>query len=191
LRFRNFQLNIYLLPFVLLVLYLRNQKNLHSLQRKMLSQKQIELIEKIGMYFEQGMQPAAARILALLIVSDSESLSFDRIRETLNLSKSSTSNGINFLLSVKKIEYFTKSGDRKRYFKWSPSITINHFKEGIEKVLGLSTLFEEALKHKQDKNSYNTLMLEELTDLMNFLHHELPSIYKKWEESRSNQPLSK
>ena len=34
------------------------------------SQKQIELIEQIGIYFEQSMQPATARILALLIVAD-------------------------------------------------------------------------------------------------------------------------
>lgn len=157
----------------------------------MLSKKQIELIEKIGIYFEQSMQPAAARILALLIVADQEAFSFDRIRETLNLSKSATSNGINFLLSVKKIEYFTKSGERKRYFKWSPSNTIGHFKEGIEKILGLSSLFEETLNQKTDKNSFNTQMLEELTDLMNFLHIEMPVVYKKWEQSRSNQILSK
>ena len=157
----------------------------------MLSQKQIELIEKIGIYFEQNMQPAAARILAFLIVADNEASSFDRIRGTLNLSKSATSNGINFLLSVNKIDYLTKSGDRKRYFKWNPSNTISHFKEGIEKVLGLSSLFEETLKHKQDKDSYNTLMLEELTDLMIFLHKEMPAIYRKWENSRSFQLISK
>lgn len=151
----------------------------------MLSEKQIELIEKIGMYFEQGMQPAAARILALLIVSDEEAFSFDGIRETLNLSKSATSNGINFLLSVKKIEYFTKSGDRKRYFKWSPSNTINHFKEGIDKILGLSSLFEETLKHKSEKASFNVKKLEELTDLMNFLHIEMPIVFAKWEQGRS------
>jgi DNA-binding transcriptional regulator GbsR (MarR family) len=155
----------------------------------MLSKTQIELIEKIGIYFEQGMQPAAARILALLIVSDDESYSFDNIRETLNLSKSATSNGINFLLSVRKIEYFTKSGDRKRYFKWSPSYTITHFKEGFEKVLELSQLFEETLKHKENKESHNTQHLKELTELMNFLHQEMPLIFEKWEKRRSKNPL--
>ncbi|MCG8310418.1 MAG: MarR family transcriptional regulator [Cytophagales bacterium] len=155
----------------------------------MLSQKQIELVEKIGIYFEQGMQPASARILALLIVSDHESFSFDEIREILNLSKSATSNAINFLLSVKKIEYYTKSGERKRYFKWSPVNTINHFKEGIEKVLGLSILFEETLKLKKDKYSFNTQRLEELTDLMNFLHEELPGVYHKWEQGKSKTKI--
>ncbi len=148
----------------------------------MLSQKQKELIEQIGIYFEQGMQPAAARILALLIVSDQNSFSFDEIRELLKLSKSATSNGINFLLSLNKIEYFTKSGDRKRYFTWNPANTITHFKEGIEKVLGLSILFEKTLKLKEDKDSLNAQKLLELSGLMSFLHKELPIIYKKWEK---------
>ena len=150
----------------------------------MLSQQQTRLVEKIGIYFEQGMQPAPARIMALLIVSDQEDYSFEDIRTVLKLSKSATSNGINFLLSVKKIEYFTKSGERKRYFRWTPRTTIHDFKEGIEKVLGLSELFEETIKHKKNKRSFNTKKLKELTDLMNFLHQELPGMYLKWEQNR-------
>ena len=155
----------------------------------MLSKTQIELIEKIGIYFEQGMQPAAARILALLIVADDEAFSFDGIREALKLSKSATSNGINFLLSAKKIEYFTKSGDRKRYFRWSPSNTIVHFKEGFEKLLGLSLLFEEALENKIDIDSSSTQNLRELTDLMKFLQKEMPLIFQKWEEGRTEKHI--
>jgi len=157
----------------------------------MLSQKQIELIEKTGIYFEQVMQPAAARTLALLIVSEEEAHSFDSIREALNLSKSATSNAINFLINAKKIEYFTKSGERKRYFKWNPSNTITHFKEGIEKVLELNILFEETLKTKNDKCSNNYEKLVELTDLMNFLHGELRDIYQKWESSKFHQATVK
>lgn len=152
----------------------------------MLSKKQQELIEKIGIYFEQSMQPTAARILALLIVSSQESFSFDEIREILKLSKSATSNGLSFLLSINKIEYYTKPGDRKRYFKWNPAKTIHHFKEGIQKLLGLSILFEEALKEKDSQESFNSKMLEELTNLMNFLHNEMPSVYQKWEDNRLN-----
>jgi len=150
----------------------------------MLSKKQTDLIEEIGIYFEQSMQPAAARILALLIVSDKDAYSFDEICSNLNLSKSATSNGINFLLSVKKIEYFTRSGERKRYFKWSPINTLNHFKEGIEQVLGLSNLFEKAIQQKKETDSTKTIKLIELTDFMNFLHEELPIVFQKWENSK-------
>ncbi len=154
----------------------------------MLTDKQTELVEKIGIHFEQSMPPAAARIFALLIVSDNEACSFEEIRTELRLSKSATSNGINFLLNMKKTEYFTKSGDRKRYFRWSPKNTMSHFKEGIEKVLGMSTLFEEALKHKTQHDSNNYNQLADLTNLMNFLRQEMPGVFAKWENSKLIKP---
>ena len=107
------------------------------------------------------------------------------------LSKSATSNGINYLLGVNKIEFFTVTGDRKRYFKWSPLYTLKHFKEGIDKVLGLSSLFQETIQLKKDKDSFNALNLIELSDFMNFLHKELPTIFKKWENSKLHKVSQK
>lgn len=153
----------------------------------MLSKKQIELIEKTGIHFEQTMPPAAARILALLIVSDKEAYGFDEIKDLLKLSKSATSNGLSFLLGLKKVEYYTKSGDRKRYFRWSPRSIMKHFREGIENVLGLSAIFEEVLRSKQIKESSNYHQLEELTDLMNFLREEMPGVFVRWEQTRSTK----
>jgi len=155
----------------------------------MLTEKQSELIEKMGIHFEQSMQPATARILALLIVSDEDALSFDDIRQVLKLSKSATSNGINFLLSTKKIEYITRSGDRKRYFTWNPQNTIIHFKEGIEKILGVSKLLEETFKIKKNDGSSNYKSLAELIDLMNFLRSELPVVFAKWERSKTRKAV--
>jgi DNA-binding transcriptional regulator GbsR (MarR family) len=152
-----------------------------------LTDKQTKLIEKMGIHFERSIPPAAARIFALLIVSDKDSYSFDEIREVLNLSKSATSNGLNFLLNMKKIEYFTRSGDRKRYFTWCPKNTLSHFKEGIEQALGLSILFDETLSLKKAKDSSHYRMLEELHDLMNFLKMEMPAVYAKWENSKPNR----
>ncbi len=153
----------------------------------MLTEKHKELIEKIGVYFELAMPPAAARILALLIVSDQDSLVFEDIRSSLNLSKSATSNGINALLDSKRIEYYTKMGDRKRYFKWNPTSTINHFRSEIEKILGLNTLFENTIQLKRDKESYNTKMLGELSDLMHFLYQETSTVYEQWKENKQQK----
>jgi DNA-binding transcriptional regulator GbsR (MarR family) len=153
-----------------------------------LTDKQTKLIEKMGIHFERSIPPAAARIFALLIVSDKDSYSFDEIREVLKLSKSATSNGLNFLLNMKKIEYFTRSGDRKRYFTWCPKNTLSHFKEGIEQVLGLSILFDETLSLKNAKDSSQTTeCLKNSTDLMNFLKMEMPAVFAKWENSKPNR----
>lgn len=77
------------------------------------------LIEKIGVHIEERLRlsPLASRIYALLTLSSYDGLTFDEIREVIDASKSSTSVNINVLTQLKYVEYYTKLGNRKRYFK--------------------------------------------------------------------------
>lgn len=81
-------------------------------------QKKI-LIEELGIHLENqhDIPPLAARIYASLIVTDREGLSFDQCQMSRCASKSSISTAINLLLKLGLISYFTKPGDRKRYFR--------------------------------------------------------------------------
>lgn len=81
--------------------------------------EQEKLIEKIGIGIEErlNLSPLASRIYALLILSSYEGLSFEQIRDVIQASKSSTSVNINVLTQLGYISFYTKPGDRKRYFK--------------------------------------------------------------------------
>lgn len=83
------------------------------------SAEKCKLIEEIGVHFEKTNQlaPLAARIYAIMILSPKEGHTFDEIMEITEASKSSVSTQLNLLLQLKKVEYFTKTGDRKRYFR--------------------------------------------------------------------------
>ena len=73
-----------------------------------LTEKQKELIESFGVLQEHmGLTPAAARINSLLTIADENEITFDDIRETLNLSKSATSNALSVLLKMNNIDYKT------------------------------------------------------------------------------------
>ena len=95
-----------------------------------------KLIEEVGLHFEKvsQMAPLAARIYAIMILSPYDGHTFDEILEMTRASKSSVSTQLNFLLQLKKVEYFTKSGDRKRYFRASKTYLINTLKEELEKI---------------------------------------------------------
>ena len=84
-----------------------------------ISNDQQQLIEEIGVRLEASLHiaPLAARIYALLTLSSSEGLTFEEIREAIGSSKSSTSVNLNVLSQLHHVKYYTKSGDRKRYFK--------------------------------------------------------------------------
>ena len=117
-----------------------------------ISKEKQKLIEEIGVRLEARLQlaPLAARIYALLTLSSYDGLTFDEIREIIGSSKSSTSVNLNVLTQLKHIDFYTKSGDRKRYFK-------------IAKYFQLSTLeahnlsLENEIKLVEKINDYNKI----------------------------------
>ena len=78
-----------------------------------------EIVETVGLHLEEehNLPPLAARIYAVLILTDKDGLTFDSCLDRLNASKSSISTSLNLLVNMGLVTYFTKSGDRKRYFK--------------------------------------------------------------------------
>lgn len=89
------------------------------------------LIEEIGVGIGErmGVSPLAARIYILLVLSPPNGLTFESIREELGSSKSSTSINLNVLIQLKYVEYATKPGDRRRYFKCARNIQVNYLKQ--------------------------------------------------------------
>jgi DNA-binding transcriptional regulator GbsR (MarR family) len=82
-----------------------------------------ELIEMFGIHFEHqyNIAPLAARILGFLIIDGCKSgLTFEELVSKLKASKSSISTNLNLLQKMNLINYFTLSGDRKKYFKAAP-----------------------------------------------------------------------
>jgi DNA-binding transcriptional regulator GbsR (MarR family) len=147
-----------------------------------LTEKKLKLVGELAVFHERsGMQPAAARIIALLIVSDEPELTFEEIYETLNMSKSAASNALNFLLNTERIEYVTRLGERKRYFK----VKLKNIKESITRFLSGMDTFNNVLKRILDQRPVGTREfnnnLEELTRFQDFLQQELPLLIQKWE----------
>lgn len=149
----------------------------------MLTEKQKELIESFGVIQEQmGLSPAAARINSLLTVADSSELTFDEIKNALNLSKSATSNALNYLLSLNRIGYKTKPGDRKRYFyskldQWKVS-----FRENILGLNNYTQILGEIIKHHSVNNKEFYNKLKELNEFMDYFVSESINLIDKWEK---------
>ncbi len=95
-----------------------------------------KLIEEIGVHFERTSQipPLAARIYALLMLCPRAGHSFDEIVELSKASKSSVSTNVNLLLSNGSIEYFTKTGERKRFFRLSKNYLKVKLKKDRDRV---------------------------------------------------------
>jgi DNA-binding transcriptional regulator GbsR (MarR family) len=115
-----------------------------------LSIKKKTLIEDVGVLLEEkaNLSPLSSRIYALLILSSYDGMSFEGIVTTMQASKSSISSNINVLLQLHYIDYYTKPGDRKRYFKTSQFYIKNTMEQQIH-------LIEKELTIVQKINNFN------------------------------------
>lgn len=157
----------------------------NNMAKQIVTQEQKLLIEKLGVIYEKsGIQPAAARVLALLLVSDNPELTFEAIIEALGISKSAASNSINLLLTTNKIEYITKSGDRKRYFKLGIEQWQRDMQRSLQGQSQLADLLKQVLKQRPGNTTEFNNDLQEIISFLDFLIAEIPGLYKKWESRR-------
>lgn len=120
-----------------------------------LETKKKKLVEKIGVQLEQLHQlaPVAARIFSTLILTGKEGVTFDSLVQDLNASKSTISTNLENLQNTGKITYFTKPGDRKRYFITNRDLIFNHINETVEKWAIEKDIHKEILDYKKNRNS--------------------------------------
>ncbi len=146
-----------------------------------LTSEQQELIERMGVFYEQhGLPPMEARISSLLIVCDQPELTFDQIRELLGISKSATSNALNMLLLTKKVIYKTRPGDRKRYFTSNIVEWQKGFTEGFQKFFDVIKIMKEALSQRTPETPGFNKQMADFIEFIEYLSTEFPRLYLEW-----------
>lgn len=119
------------------------------------SKEKIELIEEIGVLFEQthdDLTPLASRINVMMILSPSDGHTFEEIVTMTKASKSSVSNQLKLLLQLKRVEYFTKTGERKRYFRASREYLKLRLEDHMDKITKEIELIQSLNKFNKKNN---------------------------------------
>lgn len=150
-----------------------------------LSDRKKEIIERIGVYYEKkGLQPVVGRIMGLLLVAEPAEATFEEIQEELQISKSAVSTALTFLQAKETVEYTTKPGERRRYFKLRMRDWKTELKKEFDEVLDMESLINEIIELKENKKSEFCCSLLEMKDFFKFMKKELPLLLKKFEASR-------
>ena len=146
---------------------------------------QKRLIEKLGVFFEgQGRTPAEARIIGLLLVGDQLELTLEEIQQTLSISKSAVNNAMNVLLLTQQVEYVTKPGDRKKYYRSKIEQWMSHVEQHVEKALEGRTLLREALEQRTKSTKEFNVALKDMIDFMEFVQSHHLDLFAKWKKSK-------
>nr|WP_321228998.1 GIY-YIG nuclease family protein [uncultured Psychroserpens sp.] len=153
-------------------------------------QKKMSLVEKLGVHLENREQlaPVAARILAYIILTGKKGTTFEDMVTILCASKSTISTHLNHLQDLNKIVYFTKTGDRKKYFIINKDMVIQHidsmvnkWREEREIHLELKD-YKEAINNNDIENKNEKFDLSFHDDYIKFIDGATASV----EELRTN-----
>lgn len=158
-------------------------------------QKKMSLVEKLGVHLEtrEQLAPVAARILAFIILTGRRGTTFEDLVLLLCASKSTISTHLNHLQNLGKIEYFTKTGDRKKYFIINKDTIIQHidrmthdWKEEREIHLEIKDYKEKQndLKIEKEENKFD---LSFHNDYVKFIDEASSSIQELREKLINNQ----
>ncbi|WP_158974789.1 GbsR/MarR family transcriptional regulator [Cellulophaga sp. L1A9] len=129
--------------------------------------EKMSLVEKLGVHLENREQlaPVAARILSYIILTGKKGATFEDMVTILCASKSTISTHINHLQDLKKIEYYTKTGDRKKYFIINADTIIQHVDKMITDWKEVRELHLEIKNYKDNQNNKSIENKEEKFDL--------------------------
>ncbi|HLV69961.1 GbsR/MarR family transcriptional regulator [Xanthomarina gelatinilytica] len=116
--------------------------------------KKYQLVEKLGVHFEytEKLAPVASRILAYIILTGKAGVIFEDLVSDLCASKSTISTHLNHLQDLNKITYFTKIGDRKKYFVINKDTTVQSIVKMIDDWENEKQLHFEIMAYKKEVN---------------------------------------
>ena len=134
---------------------------------KEICEEKMRLVEKLGVHLEnrENLAPVAARILAYVILTGKKGVTFEEMVTILCASKSTISTHLNHLQDLNKIEYFTKTGDRKKYFVINKDSVVQHIDNLISEWQEVRELHLEIKEYKKSINEHTIEKKEEKFDL--------------------------
>lgn len=130
-------------------------------------QEKMRLVEKLGVHLEnrEKLAPVAARIMSFIILTGKKGATFEEMVNILCASKSTISTHLNHLQDLNKIVYFTKTGDRKKYFIINKDMVVNHIDTMIIEWQEVKELHLEIKNYKETINNLKIEKNEEKFDL--------------------------
>ncbi|WP_055444258.1 GbsR/MarR family transcriptional regulator [Lacinutrix himadriensis] len=129
--------------------------------------EKMALVEKLGVHIESRdkLAPVAARILSYVILTGKKGTTFEDLVKILCASKSTISTHLNHLQDLKKIKYFTKTGDRKKYFVINKDTIIQHIDRMVDHWDEERKIHLEIKMYKETINKHRLENEEEKFDL--------------------------
>jgi len=87
-------------------------------------------------------------------------------------------------LLTQQVEYVTKPGDRKKYYRSKIEQWMSHVEQHVEKALEGRTLLREALEQRTKSTKEFNVALKDMIDFMEFVQSHHLDLFAKWKKSK-------
>ncbi len=151
-----------------------------------------EQVEKIGVFLEQqakasAITPLAGRLFAFLILSDPPYQNFYDITEFLQASKSSISTALKALEQSGLVDYFTFSGDRKRYFRVNTKKWLEVEQMRLQQATIALGLAQDILEFRKDsKHQDFNEGVEKVVEFYEYITLGMQDLLEKWKSEQKS-----
>ena len=150
----------------------------------LLKNQKCQLVEKLGIHFEkkEGLAPVAARVFSYIILNGKGGTTFEELIENLCASKSTISTHLTHLQGLNKLKYYTKIGDRKKYYIMNHDSMVQGINKTIEDWNKEMKIHQEVMSYKLTVNNLKETPNEEKfnvefhKDFIEFLDKTIESV---------------
>ena len=145
-------------------------------------------VEEIGIFYEStGLTPMEARVFSLLLLADPPEMEFFAIQEFLQASKSTVSNALKRLMNEGRVDYITRPGDRKRYFRVSSQKWLQSIQDSFANMTPFVETMRKVIEIRRQANTpeFNEELCQ-IQDYFLYLEQELPRVVAEWDHKSMN-----
>jgi DNA-binding transcriptional regulator GbsR (MarR family) len=147
-----------------------------------LTSEELIYIEQTARIFNaSGDTLTEGKIIAFLLISEEQCISFDQIMATLKISKGNTSQSIQNLLNKGLIEKCVIPFERKSFYTLTNPDSLSILDNRIKMVEITRNVFIEAKEiNKKYKRNSKEILINQLIDFNTFIYEELIQLKEKW-----------
>lgn len=152
--------------------------------KKDLDEKSRKYIADAGSFYEKsGISKISGQIIGWLMIADPPHQTMKDLTDVLEVSKSSISTNIRFIISVGFIKKFSMVGKRQDYYRINHGVWKDAFGKKLVSIMEFKTLIQRSLDIVPKKAS-SRKVIEEMAAMYSFYEDAFASMQDKWEKRR-------
>lgn len=142
-------------------------------------------VEAMGLGLEAtGLQRAAGRMLAWLMVCDPPEQSAEQLAAALQASTGGVSTTVRMLTQMQLVERVGRAGERRSFYRVAPNVWDHAMAAQEQPTARLRAIADDGLRVLADADPDRRSRLREMRDYLAFIEREMPALRRRFHDEK-------